>query len=105
MKTPFPALTQSGKIGSMVLKNRMVVTAMGTNLAETDGSCGQRFIDFHERQARGGAGLIIMGVAGVAWPEGGNMPRQIAISDDRFIPGLRAMADAAHGHGGDCNLP
>ena len=91
-------LAQPGHIGSMTVKNRMAVSAMGTNLAEEDGSCGQRLIDFHERQARGGVGLIIMGVAGVAWPDGGNMPRQVAISDDRFIDGLSAMAEAVHAH-------
>jgi 2,4-dienoyl-CoA reductase-like NADH-dependent reductase (Old Yellow Enzyme family)/thioredoxin reductase len=71
---------------------------MGVNLAE-DGNCSQRLIDYHERQAKGGAGLIVMGVTGVMWPSGGNQPRQIAISEDRFIPGLRAVADAAHQHG------
>ncbi|MCB1676061.1 MAG: FAD-dependent oxidoreductase, partial [Halioglobus sp.] len=39
------------------------------------------------------------GVAGVAWPSGGNQPRQIALSDDRFIPGLSALAEAVHQHG------
>lgn len=99
LKKNFPQLVQSGNIGSLQLKNRMIVTAMGVNLAETDGSCGEHIIAFHERQAKGGAGLIVMGVAGVAWPNGGNQPRQIAISDDRFIPGLKAMADAVHKHG------
>lgn len=93
------ALTRPGKIGSLALRNRMIVTAMGVNLAEEDGSCGDRIIAYHERQARGGAGLIIMGVAGVSWPHGGNQPRQIAISEDRHIPGLKAVADAAHQHG------
>jgi 2,4-dienoyl-CoA reductase-like NADH-dependent reductase (Old Yellow Enzyme family)/thioredoxin reductase len=92
-------LTRPGRIGSLALKNRMVVSAMGVNLAEPDGRCGERILAFHERQARGGVGLIIMGVAGVSWPGGGNQPRQIAISDDRFIPGLRAVADACHRHG------
>ena len=44
----------------------MVVTAMGVNLAEDDGVCGERIIAFHERHAKGGAGLIVLGVAGVA---------------------------------------
>ena len=61
-------LIQPGKIGSMTLKNRMVVTAMGVNLGELDATCGERIIAYHERQARGGAGLIITGVASVAWP-------------------------------------
>ena len=102
MANRFHALTEPGQIGTMRLKNRMFVTAMGTNLALADGSCGQSLIDYHERQAKGGAALIVMGVAGVAWPDGGNMPRQVAISDDRFIPGLKALADAVHAH--DCKL-
>lgn len=93
------ALTSAGNIGTLKLKNRMLVSAMGVNLAEEDGTCGERIIAYHERQARGGVGLIVLGVAGVAWPHGGNQPRQIAISEDRHIPGLKALADAAHGHG------
>lgn len=99
MSRSFPHLTRPGRIGSMTVKNRMAVTAMGVNLAEADGSCGERIRAFHERQAAGGAGLIILGVGGVAWPNGGNQPRQIAISDDRFIPGFKALADAVHKHG------
>lgn len=90
-------LLQPGSIGSLKLKNRMVVSAMGVNLAEADGHCGEQIRAFHTEQAKGGAGLITLGVAGVAWPHGGNQPRQVAISDDKFIPGLKAMADAVHG--------
>ena len=99
MKKSFAQLTQIGRIGSMQLKNRMLVTAMGTNLAEADGSCGDQIIAYHERQAEGGAGLIVIGVAGVGWPHGGNLPRQTAISEDRHIPGLTRLADAVHKHG------
>ncbi|MBB3046847.1 2,4-dienoyl-CoA reductase-like NADH-dependent reductase (Old Yellow Enzyme family)/NADPH-dependent 2,4-dienoyl-CoA reductase/sulfur reductase-like enzyme [Litorivivens lipolytica] len=91
-------LLQPGRIGSLNLKNRMFVTAMGVNLAEADGHCGERIRAFHEEQAKGGAALVTLGVAGVAWPHGGNMPRQVAISDDKFIPGLRDLADAVHRH-------
>lgn len=99
MAHSFSHLTQAGRIGSMELKNRMFVTAMGVSLAEPDGTCGERIIDFHERQARGGVGLIILGVAGVSWPNGGNQVGQIAISEDRHIPGLQRMAEAVHKHG------
>ena len=92
----FRHLAQPCRIGSLEIKNRMAVTAMGVNLAEADGSCGDKIIAFHERQAKGGAGLIILGVPGVAWPDGGNQPRQIAISEDRHIPGLKTMAEAIH---------
>ncbi|MFT5032981.1 MAG: 2,4-dienoyl-CoA reductase (NADPH2), partial [Bacteroidia bacterium] len=89
-------LLKPGRIGTLELKNRMVVSAMGVNLAEPDGHCGEQIRAFHAEQAKGGAGLITLGVAGVAWPHGGNQPRQVAISEDKFIPGLKAMAEAVH---------
>lgn len=95
----FTHLLSPGRIGPLELRNRLIVTAMGVNLAEPDGTCGERIRAFHEEQARGGVGLVNMGVAGVAWPTGGNEPGQIAISDDRFIPGLAAIAEAVHKHG------
>ncbi len=95
----FPYLLAPGRIGPMELPNRIIVTAMGVNLAEPGGICGERIRAFYEEFARGGAGLVNVGVAGVAWPVGGNIPAQVAISEDRFIPGIRAMADAVHAHG------
>ena len=92
-------LLSSGQIGGMTLRNRMAVTAMGASLAEPDGHCGARIRAYHEEQAKGGVGLIITGVAGVAWPVGGNQVNQLAISDDRFLPGLKALVDAVHAHG------
>jgi 2,4-dienoyl-CoA reductase-like NADH-dependent reductase (Old Yellow Enzyme family)/NADPH-dependent 2,4-dienoyl-CoA reductase/sulfur reductase-like enzyme len=94
----FPRLMSPGRIGKMELRNRIVVTAMGVNLA-SEGVCGERIRAYLEEQARGGAGLVITGVAGVAWPVGSNQPGQVAISDDRFIAGLKAIADAIHSHG------
>jgi len=99
MATDFPHLLAQGQIGTLVLRNRIAVPAMGVSLAEADGRCGERIIGYHEEQARGGVGLIITGVAGVAWPVGGNQVNQIAISDDRFIPGLSALTAAVHRHG------
>ncbi|SNT04665.1 2,4-dienoyl-CoA reductase [Sphingomonas laterariae] len=92
-------LLAPGRIGTMELRNRIAVTAMGASLAEPDGHIGERILRYHEEQAKGGVGLIITGVAGVAWPVGGNQVNQIAISDDRFLPGLTRLAEAVHAHG------
>lgn len=92
-------LLSAGRIGSMELRNRIIVTAMGVSLSEADGHVGERLLAYHEAQAKGGAGLIITGVAGVAWPVGAVQPNQTAISDDRFLPGLRTLTERAHGHG------
>ena len=99
MSNPYSHLLSPGHIGTMELRNRMIVTAMGANLAEPDGTCGERIRRYHEEQAKGGVGLVNTGVAGVAWPIGANQPGQVAISDDKFIPGIKAVADAVHAHG------
>ncbi|MGI9321729.1 MAG: hypothetical protein ACR2O5_09975, partial [Thiogranum sp.] len=101
MKKAFPNLSRPGRIGSMTLKNRMVVTAMGINMGsvDADGYVNERMIAYHERQASGGVGLIVMGVTAVSWPYGGNQVLPVAISDDKYIPGLEALADAVHKHG------
>lgn len=92
-------LLSTGRIGSMALRNRIIVTAMGVSLSEPDGHVGERLLAYHETQAKGGAGLIITGVAGVAWPVGAVQPNQTAISDDRFLPGLKTLTERVHRHG------
>lgn len=92
-------LLSPGRIGNLDLRNRIVVTAMGVSLAEDDGSVGEKLIAYHEEQAKGGAALIISGVAGVAWPVGAVIMKQTAISDDRFIPGLTRLCERVHRHG------
>lgn len=92
-------LLAPGRIGALEIRNRILVTAMGVSLSEPDGQCGERLIAYHEEQAKGGAGLIISGVTGVAWPAGAVQPNQTAISDDRFLPGLKALTERVHQHG------
>lgn len=99
MAAKFEHLLAAGRIGPMTLRNRMLLTAMGTGLAEDDGTCGQRTLDFNRRQAEGGVGLVTLGVVGVGWPIGSNMKGQPALSDDRHIPGLAATARAVQQHG------
>lgn len=100
MSADYSNLLSAGRIGTMALKNRLIVTAMGVILSEEDGTCGERMMSFHEEQAKGGAGLIISGVVGVAWPTGAVLPHQTAISEDRFIDGLSEAVKRVHRHGG-----
>ncbi|MFU8765021.1 MAG: FAD-dependent oxidoreductase [Haliea sp.] len=99
MTKPLAHLASPFRLGTMQLKNRMVLMAMGVNLAEENGSCGDRIVAFHERQAQGGAGLIILGSTGVSWPAGSNQPWQTSVASDEMIPGLKRLADACHQHG------
>lgn len=95
----FEKLLEPGRIGKMELKNRIVQSAMGTSLEREDGFVDDRIKDFYEERAKGGVGLIVMGIGAIDHPDGKVLPGQLGLSDDKFIPGLKEMAEAVHHHG------
>ncbi len=97
--TKFPQLLAPGSIGSLQLRNRIIMAPMGSNFAEADGHCGERIQAYYEARARGGAGLLIMGVCSVAFPAGTAEPFQVGVSSDEFLPGLSRLAERVHQHG------
>ncbi len=92
-------LLSSGKIGQLELRNRIVMTPMGSNLSEANGHCSERIQAYYEARAEGGAGMLIVGVASIAWPVGACNPNQVAISSDAFLPGLCELASRIQRHG------
>ncbi len=92
-------LLKPGRINRLELRNRILFSPMGSNLAEEDGTVGERLRRYYVERAIGGAALVTMGSVSVGFPVGASNWRQEAISDDRFIPGLKALADEIHSHG------
>jgi 2,4-dienoyl-CoA reductase-like NADH-dependent reductase (Old Yellow Enzyme family) len=99
MASDFRHLLSPGRIGSMTLRNRIFMTAMGDNLAEADGIIGARTRAYYEARAKGGAALLTVGSVSVGYPVGSNCQLQVGLSGDRHIPGMRALADTVHAHG------
>ncbi|WP_416562199.1 FAD-dependent oxidoreductase [Nocardia testacea] len=95
----FPHLLAPGTIGPMSLANRVVMPAMDMNLCD-DGEIEQGDIDHFAARAAGGTGLIITGACAVAYPIGCASTKEPGLSEDRFVPGLKALADAVHAAGG-----
>ncbi|SNR87880.1 2,4-dienoyl-CoA reductase [Anaerovirgula multivorans] len=89
-------LFSQGKIGTMETKNRIVMTAMGNYLANTDGTVSEEDIAFYSARAKGGIGTIITECAIVEDLRGKGNTHQITVSHDKFILGLRKLADAIH---------
>ena len=92
-------LFSKGKIGNVELKNRLVMTPMGTNLAELDGTPGPAMLRYFEERAIGGCGLIMPEICRVNETTGAGMFRQLAATSDRHIPGLAKLARTVHRHG------
>ncbi len=99
MSNAFAPLLEPGRIGSLELRNRIIMAPMGSNFAESDGKCGERIQAYYEARAQGGASLLTMGVVSIAYPNGTSSPYQVGISNDDYIPGLAEMARRAHKHG------
>ncbi len=95
----FEKLFQPFNLGGIELKNRFVMPAMSTGFVTKDGFATGQLVDYFEERARGGVGLIIVGFACIDFPIGITGPLKLAIDDDKFIPGLKAVADGAHKHG------
>lgn len=95
----YEKLFRHGQIGNVTLKNRLVMTPMGTNLAELDGSPGPEMLAYFEARAIGGCGLIIPEICRVNDVHGAGMFRQLSATKDRHISGLAKLADVVHKHG------
>jgi len=95
---PYPLLFSPLKVGSLELRNRIVMTPMGTNLADRQGQVSQAMIDYYAARARGGAGLIV--VEGTAVHASGHgFALQLSASSDSHIEGLTRLARAIHQEG------
>lgn len=85
---PFPFLFSPIEINTMMLKNRIVMTAMHLGYTP-QGEVTDQLVEFYAERARGGVGLIIVG--GCPIDEYGGMLGMISLNHDRFIPGLQRL--------------
>jgi len=94
----FNNLFDSIKIRGLELPNRVIFPAMGTKMANGDKYITQKVIDYQVARVKGGCGLNFLEVCSVydkAAPK-----NFFAISDDKYIAGLKKFTDAIHNSGG-----
>ena len=97
-------LFEPARIGRMQVRNRIVMPAMATGYGAEDGYVTQQLKDYYEARAKGGAGLIIVEFTCVDFPRGKGLPGQLAADGDRFIPGLKELAQVIQRHGAKAAL-
>jgi 2,4-dienoyl-CoA reductase-like NADH-dependent reductase (Old Yellow Enzyme family) len=93
------AFMRPGRIGSLVIKNRLIRAATSETMATDDGAATDELVNLYSGLARGGAGLIITGHIYVE-PRGQYEPRQLGFDRDNRIAPLKRVTDAVHRHGG-----
>ena len=92
-------LFKKGKIGSLTLKNRIIMPAMGTSLCDASGEVNDQIIAYYEERAKGGTGLIIIEYTSVDYEFGRAAINQLRIDEQRFVPGMQRLTRAVRKYG------
>ncbi len=94
----YPYLFSEGKIGPLLLRNRIIASPMEKNLADRDGSVTQRYVENVRERARGGTALISPEDLYID-PRGKGNTYQLGIHNDAMIPGLKRLCETMHAEG------
>jgi 2,4-dienoyl-CoA reductase-like NADH-dependent reductase (Old Yellow Enzyme family)/thioredoxin reductase len=90
------------RIGSMAVKNRLLMSAMSINFGvDDDGFVTDQLCEYFVTRARGGVGMMLVGGGGVH-PSGVELPHLPALWDDACIPALQKMTRAVRSF--DCRF-
>lgn len=84
------------KIGSMELRNRIVMPPMATGKAQ-DGRPGEDMIEYYRARARSTALVIVEHE--YIMRQGKAHPNQLSMADDSVLPAYRRLTDAIHEQG------
>src|SRR3977135_1094543 len=96
-------LLTPARIGTVEIRNRIVMPSMTTRTADAAGLVTDASLAYDAARARGGTGLITVEMAA---PEraGRHRRRELGIYDDRFLPGLTRLADEIHRGGAKASI-
>lgn len=95
----YPNLFTPMDIGSVTIKNRLVMTAMCVSLAEHDGAVSEELAAYYEERAAGGVGLIITECSRINETDAVSNPSMLSMSHDRYIEPLQKAVERVHAHG------
>ena len=95
----FDTLFSPFSIGSLKLKNRLVMPPMATNYASAEGFVTERQIDYYVERAKGGVGYLTVEHTGIL-PQGKASPKMLLISSDEHASHMNRLVEAVHAAGG-----
>lgn len=92
-------LLAKGRIGSLEIKNRLIMPAMSETLTDKYGQYMEDERAYYEERAKGGTGLIITSFCAVD-PKGLGAPNQLGAYDISQVVGLKKISDGVHRYDG-----
>src|SRR5215467_8629327 len=96
-------LLTPARIGSVEIRNRIVMPPMTTRTADAEGFVTDDSVAYYMARVRGGTGLITVEMAS---PEkcGRHRRHEVGIYDDCFLPGLTRLVAAIHEGGAKASI-
>jgi len=95
----FAKMLSPMKIGSVEIKNRVVMPAMCMGFGQINGKPTEELMTYYEERAKGGVGLIIPGVTRIDDITGMAFLNQLSVSRDENIEPLSEFFTRIHKHG------
>jgi 2,4-dienoyl-CoA reductase (NADPH2) len=96
----YKKLLEPGHIGSVKVRMRLIKTGSNPGFYRyEDGNVPRQIIDYYEALAAGGAGLVTVGAGEIDYPIGTVPTWGYRMDEEKYIPGLKKLADAIHKHG------
>jgi len=84
----YKKLFQPAKIGNLVIKNRIIMPAMGVNYAGFNGEASDTIIRYYEERAKNDCGLIITEITKIDEEYGVGISNQLTATSGKHIPML-----------------
>jgi 2,4-dienoyl-CoA reductase-like NADH-dependent reductase (Old Yellow Enzyme family)/thioredoxin reductase len=97
MEDQFKNLFSPIQIGSVTLRNRIVMPAHVGRFHPTSDAPNERALNYFEARAKGGVGLIITAPNMIRWLT--TAPLHASLESDSCITDYKRLADAVHKHG------
>lgn len=95
----YERLSAPGTLGSLTLKNRVVMTAASCSLSGEGGRMTEDMIAYYERRAKGGVGLIITEMVCVEEKTGQLFPKELSAAREENIADFEALSERLHPYG------
>ena len=86
-------------IGTMTIKNRLVMPPMATYLCSDDGKVTDELLSYYSERAAGGSIGLIITEHSFFMKQGKAREKQLSIADDSDIEGLKRLTDVIHQNG------
>lgn len=92
------SLFSSFSIGTLKVRNRIVMPPMATNYATPEGFVTDRQIAYYLERAKGGVGYVTTEHTGIL-QQGKASPKMLLLSTDEHVSGFERLVEAIHGVG------